>query len=74
VKYHENTQSAAAAEAKRQLAEVGDIEERARSRVAALVEDHDRALRRAEDYYSTVQKKMLQDQNTLKVQDSEVNS
>lgn len=66
VKYHENTQSAAAAEAKRQLAEVGDIEERARSRVAALVEDHDRALRRAEDYYSTVQKKMLQDQNTLK--------
>ncbi|TNN61491.1 Growth arrest-specific protein 8 [Liparis tanakae] len=46
-------QSAAAAEAKRQLAEVADIEERARSRVAALVEDHDRALRRAEDYYST---------------------
>ncbi|XP_034391966.1 dynein regulatory complex subunit 4-like [Cyclopterus lumpus] len=66
VKYHENMQSTSAAESKKQRVVVADIEERMRSRVVTLVEDHDRALRRAEDYYSTVQKKLLLDQNTLK--------
>lgn len=51
------------AEAKRQMAEVADIEEQTRSRAATLVDD--RALRRSEDDYSTLQKKLLQDQNTL---------
>uniref|UniRef100_A0A8C2ZC67 Dynein regulatory complex subunit 4 n=1 Tax=Cyclopterus lumpus TaxID=8103 RepID=A0A8C2ZC67_CYCLU len=68
VKYHENMQSTSAAESKKQRVVVADIEERMRSRVVTLVEDHDRALRRAEDYYSTVQKKLLLDQNTLKLQ------
>ncbi|XP_068451836.1 dynein regulatory complex subunit 4-like [Clinocottus analis] len=66
VKYHKKMQSATDAQAKKHHVEVADIEDRMRSRVAALVEDHDRALRRAEEYYATIQRKLLLDQSTLK--------
>lgn len=55
------------AEKKRRL-EVSKLEERMNGCVVQLTEDHDRALRQAEDYYSKVQKKLLKDQKGLKVQ------
>ncbi|XP_031732469.1 dynein regulatory complex subunit 4-like isoform X2 [Anarrhichthys ocellatus] len=66
VKYHEKMQSMTEAEAKKLRAEVDGIEDRMKSRVETLIEEHDRALRRADDYYSAVQKKLLLDQNKLK--------
>ncbi|XP_068582653.1 dynein regulatory complex subunit 4-like [Cebidichthys violaceus] len=66
VKHHEKMQSMAEAEAKKRQAEVDGIEDRMQSRVETLIEEQDRALRRADDYYSAVQKKLLLDQNKLK--------
>lgn len=55
------------AEGKRRRAEINEIEDRMKSRVVTLVEDHDRALRGAEEYYSAIQTKLLADQKELKV-------
>ncbi|KAM6936693.1 uncharacterized protein PEZ65_006749 [Lycodopsis pacificus] len=59
-------QSMTEAEAKKRQAEVDSIEDRMKSRVETLIEEHDRALRHADDYYSAVQKELLLDQNKLK--------
>ncbi|KAK9540771.1 hypothetical protein VZT92_003201 [Zoarces viviparus] len=66
VKYHDKMQSMAEAEAKKRQAEVDGIEDRMKSRVETLIEEHDRALRHADHYYSAVQKKLLLDQKKLK--------
>ncbi|XP_045905252.1 dynein regulatory complex subunit 4-like [Micropterus dolomieu] len=66
VKYHKKMQTMIEAEGKRRRAEINEIEDRMKSRVVTLVEDHDRALRGAEEYYSAIQTKLLADQKELK--------
>ncbi|XP_078128802.1 dynein regulatory complex subunit 4-like [Sander vitreus] len=66
VKYHKKMQSLIDAEGKKRRAEVNEIEDRMKSRVVTLTEEHDRALRGAEEYYSAVQTKLLADQKVLK--------
>lgn len=63
-KYHKNLQSAIEVEEKTRRAEQ---EDRMKDCVVTMMEDHNRALRGAEEYYSTVQKKLLVDQKALKV-------
>ncbi|XP_070711656.1 dynein regulatory complex subunit 4-like [Pempheris klunzingeri] len=72
VKYHNKMQSMIEAEGKRQRAEVNALEDAMKSRVVALVEDHDRALRGAEEYYAAIQIKLLEDQKQLKEELAEV--
>ncbi|KAI3353601.1 hypothetical protein L3Q82_020119 [Scortum barcoo] len=66
VKYHKKMQSMIEAEGKKRRAEIDELEDKMKSRVATLVEDHDRALRGAEEYYSAIQSKLLVDQTVLK--------
>ncbi|XP_028458710.1 dynein regulatory complex subunit 4-like [Perca flavescens] len=66
VKYRKKMQSMIDAEGKRRRAEVNEIEDRMKSRVVTLIDEHDRALRGAEEYYSAVQTKLLADQKLLK--------
>ncbi|KAM8878134.1 dynein regulatory complex subunit 4 isoform 2-T2 [Spinachia spinachia] len=66
VKYHKKTQLMADTEAKKKRDEVHEIEGRMQGRVDGLIEEHDSALQRTEDYYSIVQKKLLKDQEELK--------
>lgn len=54
---------------KKRRAEVNELDNRMESRVLTLIEDHDRALRGAEEYYSAIQIKVLADQKVLKVRD-----
>lgn len=49
-----------------------ELEDRTKSRIVTLVEDHDRALRGAEEYYAAAQRKLLGDQKVLKVRRSRV--
>lgn len=70
VKYHKNMQSLMEAEEKKRRAELMELEDRMRSRIVTLVEDHDRALRGAEEYYAAAQRKLLGDQKALKVRRS----
>lgn len=51
---------------KRQVA-VAELEERMKSREAALIEEHDRALRRVEEHFTSTRERLLTDQRTLKV-------
>lgn len=60
-------QSVMEAEEKKRRAEINELEDRMKGRVVTVVEDHDRALRGAEEYYSAVQRKLLADQAALKV-------
>ncbi|XP_074485992.1 dynein regulatory complex subunit 4-like [Sebastes fasciatus] len=53
---------------KKRRAEVNELDNRMESRVLTLIEDHDRALRGAEEYYSAIQIKVLADQKVLKEQ------
>lgn len=55
------------AEEKKRRTEQIEIEDRMKSRIVTMVQDHDRALRGAEEYYSAIQKKLLVDQKMLKV-------
>ncbi|KAK2817593.1 hypothetical protein Q5P01_025784 [Channa striata] len=72
VKYHEKMQLMVEEEGKRRRAEVNELEDRMKSRIVTMMEEHDRALRGAEEYYSTVQSKLLADQKVLKDDFSEV--
>lgn len=65
-KYQKNMQSLMDGEEKIRRAEIIELEERMKTRKIALVEEHDRALRGAEEYYSAAQKKLLVDQRVLK--------
>ncbi|KAM9363808.1 dynein regulatory complex subunit 4-like [Symphorus nematophorus] len=66
VKYHKKMELMIDAEGKKRRAEINELEDRMKSRVVALVEDHDRALRGAEEYYTTVHTKLMADQKRLK--------
>ncbi|XP_054460841.1 dynein regulatory complex subunit 4-like [Anoplopoma fimbria] len=66
IKYHKKMQSMTEAESKKRQADVTDLEDRMKSRVMTLIKQHDRALRGAEDYYSSVQNKILLDKSMLK--------
>nr|XP_046232312.1 dynein regulatory complex subunit 4-like isoform X1 [Scatophagus argus] len=72
VKYQKKMQAEIEAEGRKRKAEVKELEDRMKSRMVTLVEDHDRALRGAEEYYSTVQTKLLEDQKALKEDLAEV--
>lgn len=67
VQYQKNMQRLSEAEEKKRRTEQNEIEDRMKSRIVTLVQDHDRALRGAEEYYSAIQKKLLVDQKMLKV-------
>ncbi|XP_033945969.1 dynein regulatory complex subunit 4-like [Pseudochaenichthys georgianus] len=72
VKYHKKTEAMIQAEGKRRRAEVLEVEDRMKSRVVALMEDQERALRGAEEYYSAAQSKLMGDQKLLKEELAEV--
>lgn len=67
MKFHKKMQSMVEQEGKKRRAEVNELEDTMKSRVVVLMEEHDRALRGAEEYYSKVQNKLLDDQKVLKV-------
>lgn len=73
-KHLENLQSVLEAEGKQRQAQVQKLDEQMRSRIASLKEEHDGALRGAEEYYSAVQRKLLEDQRLLKVRRSGASS
>uniref|UniRef100_A0A3Q3FJL8 Dynein regulatory complex subunit 4 n=1 Tax=Kryptolebias marmoratus TaxID=37003 RepID=A0A3Q3FJL8_KRYMA len=66
VKNHRRMQSLAEVEEKKRRSEVIQLEDQMKSRVASLIEDHDRALRQAEEFYSQVQSKQLKELQELK--------
>ncbi|KAF3688174.1 Growth arrest-specific protein 8 [Channa argus] len=72
VKYHEKMQLMVEEEGKRRRAEINELEDRMKSRIVTMMEEHERALRGAEEYYSTVQNKLLADQKVLKEEFAEV--
>ncbi|XP_029282015.1 dynein regulatory complex subunit 4-like [Cottoperca gobio] len=72
VKYHKKMQLMIDAEDRKRRAEVHEVEDRMKSRVVSLIEEHDRALRGAEEYYCAVQSKLLVDQKVLKEELAEV--
>lgn len=65
-KYQKNMQLLMDTEEKMRRSEIIELEERMKTRKITLVEEHDRALRGAEEYYSAAQKKLLVDQRVLK--------
>lgn len=67
VKYHKNVRSLMEAEEKKRRAEIMELEDRMKSRIVTVVEDQDRALRGAEEYYAAAQRKLLGDLKVLKV-------
>jgi len=69
VKYHQKMQSLIEAEEKRRRTAVGELESQMKGRVASLTADHDRALRGAEEYFSTAQNKLQEQLKELKVGD-----
>lgn len=58
------------AEGKQRQAQIQKLDQQMRSRIVSLKEEHDGALRGAEEYYSVVQRKLLEDQKLLKVRRS----
>uniref|UniRef100_A0A3B5AW78 Dynein regulatory complex subunit 4 n=1 Tax=Stegastes partitus TaxID=144197 RepID=A0A3B5AW78_9TELE len=65
-KFHQQMQSLITVEEKRRRAEVAELDDQMKSRIAVLIENQDRAVRGAEEYYTSVQNKLLADQNLLK--------
>ncbi|XP_070780285.1 dynein regulatory complex subunit 4-like [Enoplosus armatus] len=72
VKHHKQMQTVIEEEGKRRKAEILELEDKMKSRVVTLVEDHDKALRAAEEYYSAIQSKLLLDRRALKEELAEV--
>ncbi|XP_071361667.1 dynein regulatory complex subunit 4 isoform X2 [Trachinotus anak] len=72
VKFHKKMELMVEAEERRRRAEVIELEDIMKSRMVSLMEDHDRALRGAEEYYCSVQTKLLTDQRALKEELAEV--
>ena len=69
MKVNERMQATIEVEERKRRSEVNELEDRMNTRVVALMEDHGRALRRAEEYYSSIQNKVLADEKLLKVRD-----
>lgn len=66
-KYLKNLQVVLEAEGKKRQAEMEKLDEQMKSRIGNLKEEQGRAQREAEEYYSGVQRKLLEDQKLLKV-------
>uniref|UniRef100_A0A3B5AXG0 Dynein regulatory complex subunit 4 n=1 Tax=Stegastes partitus TaxID=144197 RepID=A0A3B5AXG0_9TELE len=64
-KFHQQMQSLITVEEKRRRAEVAELDDQMKSRIAVLIENQDRAVRGAEEYYTSVQNKLLADQNLM---------
>ncbi|XP_035024116.2 dynein regulatory complex subunit 4 isoform X2 [Hippoglossus stenolepis] len=72
VKFNERMQATIEVEERKRRSEVNELEDRMNAGVVALMEDHGRALRRAEEYYSSIQNKVLADEKVLKEEAAEV--
>ncbi|XP_062243347.1 dynein regulatory complex subunit 4-like [Platichthys flesus] len=72
VKFNKRMQATMEVEERKRRSEVNELQDRMDARVVALVEDHGRALRRAEEYYSSIQNKVLADEKVLKEEAAEV--
>lgn len=66
-KHLKNLHAMVEAEGKQRQAQIHKLEEQMRSRIVSLKEEQDGAVRGAEEYYSAVQRKLLEDQKLLKV-------
>ncbi|KAM8841768.1 dynein regulatory complex subunit 4-like [Synchiropus picturatus] len=66
VKYHEKVMSLAEAENQCRKKRVSEYEEEMKKHLESLSEEHSRAFRSVEEYYSIVQKKLLVDQQMLR--------
>lgn len=66
-KYLKNLQLVLEAEGKQRQVQIQKLDEQMRSRIVSLKEEHDGTLRGAEEYYSAVQRKLLEDQRLLRV-------
>lgn len=67
MKYHKKMQMMIQEEKKKRQVAVAELDERMKSREAALIEEHDRALRRVEEHFTSTWERLLTDQRTLKV-------
>lgn len=65
-----NLQSLLEVEGKQRQAQIQKLDEQMRSRIVRLKEEHDGALRGAQEYYSAVERKLLEEQKLLKVRNS----
>lgn len=65
-----NLQVVLEAEGKQRQAQIQKLDEQMRSRMVSLKEEHEGALRGAQEYYSAVQRKLLEEQRLLKVRRS----
>ncbi|XP_030587859.1 dynein regulatory complex subunit 4 [Archocentrus centrarchus] len=66
VKYHEKMQLMIEKEEEKRRVEVAEIDDRMKSREVTLIEEHDRALRRAEEHFCSTEEKLLADRRMLK--------
>lgn len=69
--HHKKRQLMVDTETKKRQDAVSQITCRMQKRVDSLTEEHDAVLKHKADYYSTLQKKLQQDQDKLKVQTRE---
>lgn len=67
VKYHKKMQVLVEAEGRRRRAELNEMEDRMKSRLVALSEEHERKMRGAEEFHCAAQSKVLTEQRALKV-------
>ncbi|XP_031590619.1 dynein regulatory complex subunit 4-like [Oreochromis aureus] len=66
VKYHKKMQMMIQEEKNKRQVAVAELDERMKSREAALIEEHDRGLRRVEEHFTSTRERLLADQRMLK--------
>ncbi|MEQ2190099.1 hypothetical protein GOODEAATRI_032222, partial [Goodea atripinnis] len=66
IKYYQKIRSLMDTEEKKRKLAITEVEEQMKSRVASLMEEHDRALRKGEEYFSQIQEKQQDELNKLK--------
>ncbi|XP_042371027.1 dynein regulatory complex subunit 4-like, partial [Plectropomus leopardus] len=72
LKYHKQMQSMTEAANKTLEVEVNDFDNRVKRRAETLTEEHRKALRGAQEYFSGIKSKMLEDQKLLEVRDKTI--
>ncbi|KAG7217921.1 hypothetical protein INR49_010297 [Caranx melampygus] len=72
VKYHKKMQAVVEAEGRKRRAELNEMEDRMKSRLVTLSEEHEREMRGAEEFHCAAQSKVLTEQRSLKEQLSEL--
>ncbi|XP_060941119.1 dynein regulatory complex subunit 4-like [Limanda limanda] len=71
VKFNEKMEAAIEVEETKRKSEVNELDDRMAARVIELTEDHGRALKVAQEYYSSIQNKVLADEKVLKEEAAE---